>query len=312
MTSSSTVFLTVITATHNRPLLLLRLRNSLVAEAATERIQWIVADDGSSEPVAEVLASVPPCTNVETEVVTLANGGKHRALNHVLDRINGTLAVVIDDDDRLAPGAIMALRRLWSENTERNSTIIGIVGNSVAVNRRDKAPLPAVTAASLSELNFKYRVSGDRCYVLRGSLYKSLRFPEIPGERFVAESSIWASLYHRGQMLVCDAPIEIAEYQTDGLSARSRRARAENPVGATTVYSRLFAQAPPTRAAVRILANYYRYAVYAFLAGKRRARLTVTPSVSVAAAGFVLAAALLSVDVITNFSEQRPKAPAER
>jgi glycosyltransferase involved in cell wall biosynthesis len=67
----------------------------------------VVVDDGSTDPeTAAVLARLPD----GVEVVRQENAGVCRARNAGLERVETPYAVVLDADDRLAPGALAAMR----------------------------------------------------------------------------------------------------------------------------------------------------------------------------------------------------------
>lgn len=67
----------------------------------------IVVDDGSTEPDTHAaLDALPP----EVEVVRQDNRGVCAARNAGLERVDTRFALVLDADDRLAPGALAAMR----------------------------------------------------------------------------------------------------------------------------------------------------------------------------------------------------------
>ena len=63
----------------------------------------VVVDDGSTEPVPDLPADV--------ELIRQANQGVATARNTGLARVQSPYVIVLDADDRLAPGALEALRR---------------------------------------------------------------------------------------------------------------------------------------------------------------------------------------------------------
>jgi glycosyltransferase involved in cell wall biosynthesis len=63
----------------------------------------VVVDDGSTEPVPDLPADV--------ELIRQANQGVATARNVGLARVQSPFVIVLDADDRLAPGALEALRR---------------------------------------------------------------------------------------------------------------------------------------------------------------------------------------------------------
>jgi glycosyltransferase involved in cell wall biosynthesis len=77
-----------------------------VASALGQEAQVVVVDDGSTEEeTLRALDELP----AEVELVRQANGGVCRARNAGLARVQTPYALVLDADDRLAPGALAAL-----------------------------------------------------------------------------------------------------------------------------------------------------------------------------------------------------------
>ena len=73
-----------------------------VESALREGVHVVVVDDGSTEPLPEL----PP----EVELIRQENQGVVRARNAGLARAETPFVLVLDADDRLAPGALAALR----------------------------------------------------------------------------------------------------------------------------------------------------------------------------------------------------------
>jgi glycosyltransferase involved in cell wall biosynthesis len=79
-----------------------RFLTEAVDSALQEGAQVVVVDDGSTEP----LPKLPP----EVELIRQQNQGVARARNAGLARVETPYALVLDADDRLAPGALTILR----------------------------------------------------------------------------------------------------------------------------------------------------------------------------------------------------------
>ena len=79
-----------------------RFLGEAVESALREGARVIVVDDGSTEPLPEL----PP----EVELIRQQNQGVARARNTGLARVETPYALVLDADDRLAPGALAILR----------------------------------------------------------------------------------------------------------------------------------------------------------------------------------------------------------
>ena len=93
--------------------------------------QIMIADDGSTDDIAEALVrlyrlAVPPIGGISratagrTEIgwLRLAHGGKARALNAAMPRIDSDIVVTVDADTLLDPGAIAAMRQAFAVEPE--------------------------------------------------------------------------------------------------------------------------------------------------------------------------------------------------
>jgi glycosyltransferase involved in cell wall biosynthesis len=95
---------TVVIPTYNRAAFLAEALDSILQQQpAPARV--VVVNDGSTDHTLEVLAPFA----ARVEIVTLPNGGKARALNHVLPTISTGFCWFFDDDDAAYPGALALL-----------------------------------------------------------------------------------------------------------------------------------------------------------------------------------------------------------
>ncbi len=118
--------LAVIVAAHNEAAVLPITLAALFAQSASaDRI--VIADDGSSDATAEVLArefglAPPPlgeigagsATHPELAWLRLSHGGKAAALNAALARIDSEVVLTVDADTLLEPGALGAIRAAFA------------------------------------------------------------------------------------------------------------------------------------------------------------------------------------------------------
>ncbi len=126
----STEAMTVVVAAHNEASVLPQMLRSLLDQhEPPEAI--VIADDGSSDDTAELLCErfgfVAPAVGEWASSTTLPtlhwlrlpHGGKARALNAALSSpiasCRTTIVMTVDADTHLAPGAVSAMRRAFSE-----------------------------------------------------------------------------------------------------------------------------------------------------------------------------------------------------
>lgn len=112
----------VIVAAHNEAMVLPRTIETLLAQADAPQV-ILIADDGSTDATAAVLHAafglVPPALGEVAGAgpvrwLRLPHGGKARALNAALTRLDTELVVTVDADTLLRPGAISAVRRAFA------------------------------------------------------------------------------------------------------------------------------------------------------------------------------------------------------
>ena len=117
----------VIVAAHNEAAVLSKtLHKLLTADGRPEQV--IVADDGSSDDTAKILAVgfgiQPPSIGVLSAESTrhpglhwlrLPHGGKARALNAALTCMTTDTVITVDADTQLEPGALLAVRRAFAQ-----------------------------------------------------------------------------------------------------------------------------------------------------------------------------------------------------
>ncbi|HEX8839483.1 MAG TPA: glycosyltransferase [Sphingomicrobium sp.] len=122
------------------------IRQVLASESV--RLEVIVIDDGSKDRTAEVVRTAF-AGDERVHLMTLANGGKARALNHGLGVAKSDLVIALDADTQFETGTIARLAR-WFAEDERLAAVAGNakVGNRVNIVTRWQA-LEYVTAQNL-------------------------------------------------------------------------------------------------------------------------------------------------------------------
>ncbi|NUQ19889.1 MAG: glycosyltransferase [Gemmatimonadaceae bacterium] len=108
----------MIIATFNRPDSVARLLSELAEQTLDpSRYEVIVVDDGSVPPAAPRLSGLE--VPYRLEVLTQANAGPAAARHRALERARGELAVLVDDDMRVAPNFLAAHRAAHPSGTRR-------------------------------------------------------------------------------------------------------------------------------------------------------------------------------------------------
>lgn len=116
------VDLTVVVPTYNRAAHLRRCLDALAAQEVDGTVQVIVADDGSTDATAGVLAERP-----DVETVRLGHRGRSAARNAALERARGELVLFVDDDVVAAPGLLQRHLDHHRRHREPNEALVGLV-----------------------------------------------------------------------------------------------------------------------------------------------------------------------------------------
>jgi glycosyltransferase involved in cell wall biosynthesis len=225
------VMLTIFTPTYNRLYTLPRLRDSLLAQTDRD-FEWLVVDDGSTDGSAAALALWQPEPRLRLTVVTVANGGKHRAINRAVKLAQGELFMIVDSDDWLAANAVDEVRARY-EPVRSRPEFVGIAfarcdADGRIIGRVPRAPWVDGTALDRDRL----RVLGDKAEVFRTDVLRQFPFPELDDERFLPEAVVWNRMARAGWLLRWySEPVYFCEYLPDGLSARGSGAAASGPRG---------------------------------------------------------------------------------
>lgn len=258
--------LTIVTATWNRRHLLPRLYESLRAQKNYfDAFEWLVVDDGSTDGTLTYITELSAQAPFSIRVLSRENGGKHRALNVAVAHVRTPWLLVVDSDDRLLRGGIaQALEDICSNEADPAVTAIiapldfGTVGAKVL-------DLPDHTFNYACWIQFPL---GDTSILMRAKVLRSFPFPEYPDENFVAESSVYARAFRDGGIRLSNRKLVAAEYQAEGLSARSLELRCRNPLGCLFTYNAHLEARLASRENLSAQANFHRFFWHA-LHGKR-------------------------------------------
>lgn len=244
-TTRKNIYLTVITATHNRLDALKGLYASLCGQSSGS-FEWIVIVDGAEDGTAEWLAQIEGSTDFAMRYLVKENGGKHTALNRAFAMAEGRYAIMVDDDDRLLPGAIEQACRLGkiTDQMHSNARAAGkspICAFVTPMLDADGKTLnsnfpPDGTISDFVDMRFRLKVMGDLREVLRVKYLRQFRFPEISGEKFFPESYLFASLALHFKCVFFNTPLVSTSYSEQGLSAGFVRLMLSAPRACAMLY----------------------------------------------------------------------------
>ena len=253
--------ITVFTPTYNRAGLLRRLYESLTQQSFAD-FEWIIVDDGSADDTRNLVRQFAP-TGFPIKYYYQENAGKHFAINRGVNEASGTLFFILDSDDMIPPDALAIVAQKYEASKEK-SRIGGVAGRKAYFDGNLIGSAAGVNEEIMDVFEFRYKrkITGDMCEVFKTAVLKEFPFPEIKGEKFCPEALVWNRIGTKYPLLWFDAPIYLAEYQPEGLTARIFEVRKKSPVATTICYQEL-SRAPISLAfRFRALINYWRFAFY--------------------------------------------------
>lgn len=248
---------TILTPSWNRKRLLGRLFASIRAQHDPSlRVEWLIVDDGSSDGTAAAVQRMQGDADFPVVYVRIDHGGKHRALNAGFRAARGNWIVIVDSDDRIAPGGMQAMATQLRKAEEQDAQVAlfpmhrpGLARQFTFSEPGQAIPLRrcnAEEARSRSTLGFRRDTPG-------------LRLDEFTGENYLAESSLIYALPPETLCYPSARTCVEVEFQPDGLSARSMEMRMACPLGATTTYRRMSNAGLPKALVLRAYLNFARF-----------------------------------------------------
>ena len=223
--------LCVFTPTYNRAYILQQLYDSLVAQTSRD-FYWMICDDGSQDDTAELVEKFCAEGLVDIDYFRVENGGKQRAINYGVERCPCELFCCIDSDDYLVPTAVQDIIEAWAP-LRADQSIVGLL----ALRGTDAdTPLTTwipegVTRVKMWDLSEKYGITGDLTLVHRTSVLREYPYDVAPGEKFVAESSVFFLLDEKYDMYTLNKVLTICHYLPDGYTNNFFSIAKNNPIG---------------------------------------------------------------------------------
>ncbi|MDY3317567.1 glycosyltransferase family A protein [Riemerella anatipestifer] len=252
---------TIFTPTYNRANTLLNLYKSLL-EQTNQNFEWIVVDDGSTDDTELLMNKWIKENKIKILYFRQENGGKHRAINKGLEKANKKLFFIVDSDDYLPKNSLQAIENVfWEIKDEPNFIgLCGLKGSSETETIGGTSFPSYIVDSDFINIYQEYGMRVDMAEVFKTEIFKKYKFPEIEGERFVAESIIWNRMAIDYKVRYFNEIIYICEYLPEGLSYNSIKNRKNNPRYATLLYSEL-ANNPKanTKLKIKSMINYWRF-----------------------------------------------------
>lgn len=225
---------TVLTPTYNRIELLPRLYQSLL-EQENKDFYWLIVDDGSVDGTSELVTSWMQDNQIPIQLVTQENGGKHRALNNGIKRIESEFTFIVDSDDYLptdAIGTILAYAEKYGQAREKERLCGFSFLRCYESGEVNTAYFPIDEhIGTYRDVRINGHIGGDKAEVFYTDILKKYVFPEFEGEKFLPEDLIWMRMSRDYQMVHINKCIYISEYLDGGLTKSGRKNKKNSPKG---------------------------------------------------------------------------------
>jgi len=226
--------ITVFTPTYNRAHTIGKVFESLKRQTYKD-FEWLVVDDGSKDDTGSVIdgfAAEKPFFEIVYKYKE--NGGKHTAMNLAGDVAHGELLVICDSDDWLTDDALERIV-YWYGTVKDNDKIAGVIGREIVTNR-DRVIKEERTAFDPVDIAYHHKeehgIAGEDAFAFKTEIFKRYKFPEIKGERYMAESVQLDMMYFDGYLFrFVDEVYMYGSYLEDGLTYDYTKVNHDNPRG---------------------------------------------------------------------------------
>lgn len=218
------VEVSIFTPTYNRAHTLRRCYESILAQYFSEKIEWIVINDGSNDHTDEVIKEIISENKIKVVYVKQENQGKQAAWNKSLELARGKYFIGLDSDDALLP---LSLFRIIESNLSllEEKDIIGI--RCLAINSITQKP----SARSISNSNLKLswfeefssrNNLGERIDILKTEIIRYFPYPVEKEIKFIPEVWFYANLSRAGYNFIYTSEVLRLFFDNDITNRLSR------------------------------------------------------------------------------------------
>jgi glycosyltransferase involved in cell wall biosynthesis len=224
---------TVFIPTFNRAHTLGRALQS-IHEQTFRDLEVVIIDDGSQDNTRSLIREWQEKAWFPIQYRWQENQGKPVAHNNAVKYARGFFFVLLDSDDMLHPRALERLKYHWdtipNKEKEKFAGVEGLCVDALGKVSRDRYPSDVMDSNYL-EIAKKYNIMGDKKNAVRTEILRQFPYPHFKGERHMRDDIIWKRISMHYRFRYINEPIQIIEYQPDGLSADVFSMRMRNPKG---------------------------------------------------------------------------------
>ncbi|MEF9892058.1 MAG: glycosyltransferase family 2 protein [Anaerorhabdus sp.] len=223
------VFVSIITPTYNRNLLLIDAAESLNKQT-NKNFEWIIINDGSTDNTKEIVEEIIRKYDFRIKAITQQNKGKAQAINVGVNEAHGEYVLFLDDDDYITEEAIQQIINVSEFGS--NDKIAGL--GFLRFDKTSRKTLSGeINPRILSSLEvFDRNIVGDKVEVFKTKILKKFPFPQFGNEKFVPEALVWNRIASSGfKIYWTNIPIYGCEYLATGLSCNIDAVLMDNILG---------------------------------------------------------------------------------
>ena len=202
MKNNSPVF-TIYTATYNRKDLLPRAYESVKKQRYRD-FEWLIVDDGSTDGTEELVRQWQKEADFPIVYVWQQNGGKHTALNTIIDTFNGEFVTSLDSDDEMMPETLERFKYHWDNLNAEDKKRVGFM-TCLSKDQNGNIsgdPYPKdVQVDDMIKMYIVKKIKGEKGGAIKRETLKMYRYPPdirnvyVPEEVFIQKmAKDWKTL----------------------------------------------------------------------------------------------------------------------
>ena len=189
-----------------------------IAGQSFRDFEWIIVNDGSTDNTATLVKSfLAEHPEIDAVYHEQSNAGKHISWNKAVELARGKLFVPADADDYFFPETLSWFFEKWNNLSPDDQSIISGINvlcldNDSEAVVGDRYPVDGMMTNNV-ELEFGYKLRGEKWGCVRMDLLKSRPFPIIRGSHF-PESYLWYHFSKKFKVICFNKPLR-RYYTTD-------------------------------------------------------------------------------------------------
>ena len=223
MSKNVSPLVSILTPTWNRAAFLDRVWSGLNSQTY-RNIEWILADDGSTDDTAAKMLELREKSSFPVIIISAsAHIGKSRMDNEAVAVARGDFILWNDSDDYLLPNAVDRLLGVWCSIPEaERDDFVGVTalcGDERGVIST-RLPASGIFDTTWNDLRVRSRVGGDMLYFTCSKFLKMNPFPVV--DYLVSEGVVWTSIGNL-KTRICPEILKVVQYGAPNCISFSRK-----------------------------------------------------------------------------------------